>query len=59
MGEYAEMLLGGACCEGCGEVFDDIIEGSCEPGFPRLCDDCHAMRRVRKAKRKKGRPNGR
>ena len=40
MGEMAEGLLDGTFCEGCGEVFDDIIDGAEPPGFPRLCPSC-------------------
>ena len=32
MGEYAEMLLDGTCCEGCGEFM-----GGGSPGYPRYC----------------------
>lgn len=32
MGEYAEMMLDGTCCEGCGEYM-----GGGSPGFPRYC----------------------
>ncbi|MCA0421901.1 MAG: hypothetical protein LCH61_01030 [Proteobacteria bacterium] len=31
MGEYAEMMLDGTCCEGCGEYLGD------GDGFPRYC----------------------
>ena len=37
MGEYAEMLLDGTCCEGCGEYM-----GGGAPGFPRYCKACRA-----------------
>lgn len=40
MGEYAEMMLDGTCCESCGEVFDDILCGAEIPGFPRMCKTC-------------------
>jgi hypothetical protein len=33
MGEYAEMMLDGTCCGGCGEFFDDDHA----PGYPRYC----------------------
>ena len=33
MGEYAEMMLDGTCCEGCGEYMG---EGH---GFPQYCSD--------------------
>ena len=35
MGEQADLLLNGDCCEVCGENFDD--EGS---GYPRRCSAC-------------------
>lgn len=35
MGEYAEMMLDGTCCEGCGEYL-----GGGSPGFPRYCGSC-------------------
>lgn len=33
MGEYAEMMLDGTCCECCGEFIDDDDAG----GYPRYC----------------------
>lgn len=36
MGEYAEMLLDGTCCQYCGEFIGDEI------GFPRACPSCEA-----------------
>lgn len=41
MGEQADLLLNGDCCEGCGESFDD--EGQ---GFSRRCSSCKGMPRV-------------
>ncbi|MDR3100789.1 MAG: hypothetical protein LBV73_27465 [Paraburkholderia sp.] len=35
MGEYAELMLEGVLCEGCGMFIDDDA-----PGHPRHCDDC-------------------
>ena len=35
MGDAAEDVLEGLCCEGCGEFFHDE-----EPGFPRRCEAC-------------------
>lgn len=32
MGEYAEMMLDGTLCEGCGTYIDDF-----DAGFPRYC----------------------
>lgn len=37
MGEYAEMMLDGTCCEGCGEFMGDILDGGEAPGYPRYC----------------------
>jgi hypothetical protein len=56
MGEYAEMMLDGTCCEGCGEY----IGGG--DGFPRYCSpECAGDRGMpsyplsKKSKRKKRR----
>jgi hypothetical protein len=35
MGEYAEMMLEGIVCEGCGEFM-----GGGAPGYPRRCRGC-------------------
>jgi hypothetical protein len=35
MGEYAEMMLEGIVCEGCGEFMDGTA-----PGYPRRCRGC-------------------
>ncbi|MDB5848204.1 MAG: hypothetical protein JWP29_1956 [Rhodoferax sp.] len=40
MGEAAEDILDGTVCEGCGVFFDDILNNSPAPGFPRKCDQC-------------------
>lgn len=40
MGQHAEDILDGVVCEGCGEFFDDIIDGGEAPGYPRRCDAC-------------------
>ncbi|MGL4695225.1 hypothetical protein [Enterococcus larvae] len=40
MGEIAEMVLDGTLCDVCGGVFDDIVAGEEEPGYPRTCEDC-------------------
>lgn len=46
MGEYAEMMLDGTCCEGCGEFIGD------GDGFPRYCSpQCAADRGVAQAPR--------
>ena len=40
MGDAAEDRLDGTVCESCGEYFDDTINGSAPPGFPRYCVAC-------------------
>lgn len=40
MGEYADDMLNGFACEGCGDIFDDCLNGANEPGYPRRCDSC-------------------
>jgi hypothetical protein len=40
MGEAAEDILDGMCCQECGEWFDDIINGEEAPGYPRTCERC-------------------
>lgn len=45
MGEYAEMMLEGDACAGCGEVFHDSGEG-----FPRYCSRACEPDDFRKAK---------
>lgn len=41
MGEYAEMMLDGTCCEGCGSYIGD------GDGYPRYCSsECAAGRGV-------------
>jgi hypothetical protein len=50
MGEAAEDVLDGVVCEGCGEFFDDVINGKEPPGYPRRCDACKP---AKKAKRRK------
>ncbi|CAN7381112.1 hypothetical protein LJR220_003387 [Bradyrhizobium sp. LjRoot220] len=40
MGEIAEMMLEGILCEGCGELFDDMVDGATSPGHPRRCRRC-------------------
>lgn len=44
MGEYAEMMLDGTCCEGCGEYLGDA------QGFPDYCASCKADIQVAQAK---------
>lgn len=38
--KITEMILDGTLCEGCGEVFEDIMLGEESPGYPRLCVSC-------------------
>lgn len=40
MGEAAEDMLDGTCCQGCGEWMDDILAGEDAPGYPRWCERC-------------------
>ena len=35
-----EDMLEGLLCEGCGEVFGDIMHGGDPPGHPRRCRSC-------------------
>lgn len=37
MGEAAEDILDGSCCQVCGEYFEDEA-----PGYPRTCDGCES-----------------
>jgi hypothetical protein len=50
MGEIAEMMLEGILCEGCGEVFDDVIAGGEGPGHPRRCRLCDPSTQAQSAK---------
>lgn len=36
MGDAADDILDGSCCDGCGEYFDDERA----PGYPRRCRGC-------------------
>ena len=40
MGEAAEDILDGSCCQCCGDWFEDIINGGIPPGYPRYCEAC-------------------
>ena len=40
MGDAAEDILDGTCCQQCGEWMDDILNGSHAPGYPRTCAAC-------------------
>jgi hypothetical protein len=33
-------MLDGSACSGCGQWFDDVIEGHEPPGEPRTCTGC-------------------
>ena len=50
MGEYAEMMLDGTCCSGCGEFLD------ANTGYPVMCGACeralHAPKHETRAKSK-------
>jgi hypothetical protein len=35
MGEYADMMLDGTCCSGCGVFLENSLEG-----FPQMCGGC-------------------
>lgn len=47
MGEAADMLLDGTCCEQCGVFLDGD-----SPGYPRLCGGCDPKRRKPKNRKK-------
>ena len=40
MGDAADDMLDGTCCERCGEYFDDVPDGRDPPGHPRTCRSC-------------------
>ena len=44
MGEYAEMMLDGTCCQYCGQPIDT------DAGFPQTCRDCAADIKTKKVK---------
>ena len=54
MGQHAEDILDGLVCEGCGEFFDDVINGGEAPGYPRRCAACAPSKRHRPHKKKTG-----
>jgi len=43
MGEIADMMLSGLLCTQCGVYIDYE-----EPGYPRLCGDCHTDNEMNK-----------
>jgi hypothetical protein len=47
MGEYAEMMLDGTCCAGCGEFMDGSGDG-----FPRYCSEACKPDDLKRASRK-------
>lgn len=49
MGEYADYMLNGDDCEGCGQYLGD------GDGFPRLCGSCQRRNDERPTKKKKQR----
>jgi hypothetical protein len=55
MGEHAEDILDGSVCEGCGDWFDDVIQGGEAPGSPRKCRSCKRQERGLKYRREKPR----
>lgn len=55
MSEYAEQILEGFACEGCGKPMGDHAE----PGYPRKCRDCRkGARREREKSQRERDPNG-
>lgn len=40
MGEVADDIINGSCCQTCYEYFDNIIDGDKPPGYPRTCLAC-------------------
>ena len=45
MGEYADMMIGGEVCSGCGVFFEGIA-----PGYPRKCRACQSDNRLYRVK---------
>jgi len=52
MGEAADDALDGLVCEGCGEWFDDVLNGAEAPGYPRRCASCKPQKAKQKPKPK-------
>jgi hypothetical protein len=48
MGDAADDVLDGLCCEGCGEWFEDVLNGAEAPGFVRRCEACKPKTSKRK-----------
>ena len=40
MGDAAEDMIDGSCCQMCGEWMDGVIGGEEAPGFPQTCPSC-------------------
>jgi hypothetical protein len=40
MSASTDDMLDGSACSGCGQWFDDVIEGHEPPGEPRTCTGC-------------------
>jgi hypothetical protein len=49
MGEMADAIMDGDCCEMCGEFFSDIGEG-----YPRMCSRCRQEEAIRSKSQGKG-----
>ncbi len=54
MGEYAEMMLDGTCCQCCGEFLNDGEDGE---GFPMFCAGCQPSEAEEQKPRKKKKSN--
>lgn len=50
MGEYAEMMLDGTCCQCCGEFLNDGEDGV---GYPQFCTSCEPPEEKRPKRSKK------
>jgi hypothetical protein len=47
MGQAADDILDGLCCEQCGQWMPDVFDDGCSmfddpPGYPRTCPECLA-----------------
>lgn len=56
MGDAADDMLDGSCCEQCGVWMDDIIDGEEPPGHTRPCAACGPKEQeiIRPTPRKRG-----
>ncbi len=50
MGDAADDLLDGSCCESCGE----FLGGAC--GYPRQCGPCKSPTKIKKERKMKPKP---